>query len=108
MSSDIKLTAKEEIHRTLRFCNFFIRRIGLSFIDEIPKTFMEKLNVLSSFVMASSLLILMLVGEYAYIVYLLLNSVSLEELIGSYLHIAGYDTMSKYMYLFVHRKRDYT
>ncbi|XP_013195343.2 odorant receptor 4 [Amyelois transitella] len=42
----------------------------------------------------SSLLSLMVVGQYAYIAYLLVNSVTLEELIGSYLHIAGYDTMS--------------
>ncbi|KAM3966695.1 odorant receptor 4 [Aphomia sociella] len=94
MSDDTKIIAQKEIHSTLRFCNFFIRRIGLSFIDKIPKTFMEKLNVFLSFIFASSLLVLMLFGEYAYIVYLLVNSVSLEQLIGSYLHIAGYDTMS--------------
>ncbi|XP_059049308.1 odorant receptor 4-like [Achroia grisella] len=94
MSEDIKKIAKKEIHTTLLFCNFFIRRIGLSFVDEIPNTLSQKLNVLSAFIGGSSLVILILTGEYAYIIFLLANSVSLEKLIGGNVHVAGYGTMS--------------
>ncbi|XP_026764626.2 odorant receptor 4 isoform X1 [Galleria mellonella] len=94
MSKDKTLIAKKEIYGTLRSCNFFIRRIGLSFVDKKPNTFLQKINVLSSFITASSFVALMLISEYVYIVYLLAKSVTLEKLMGSYLHIAGYDTMS--------------
>lgn len=96
MDKDEKLVARKEIHETLRLCNFCIRRTGLSFIDNIPKTLYEKLSKIISLTVSSSLLFWMLVGEYAYIVVKMLNSPSIEELLGSFLHIAGYDTMSEY------------
>lgn len=39
----------------------------------------------------------MLVGEYAYVAGQMVNSASIEDFVGSYVHIAGYDTMSKYI-----------
>ncbi|KAJ8734097.1 hypothetical protein PYW07_014648 [Mythimna separata] len=44
--------------------------------------------------MSSSLLVLMLAGEIAYVAGQMINNASVEEFVGSYLHIAGYDTMS--------------
>ncbi|XP_037872063.1 odorant receptor 4 isoform X3 [Bombyx mori] len=40
------------------------------------------------------MLVLMLAGEVAYVAGQMINSASIEEFVGSYLHIAGYDTMS--------------
>lgn len=95
MPKDEKVIARKEIKETLRICNFCIRRTGLSFIDNIPKTLYAKFSRYLSLVVSSSLLFWMLVGEYAYIAVQMASSPSIEELLGSYLHIAGYDTMSK-------------
>ncbi|XP_075986147.1 odorant receptor 4-like [Anticarsia gemmatalis] len=94
MSSDEKSVALKEIHTTLNLCNFCIRRVGLSFIDETPKTFYEKLSKNLALIISSSLLVLMLAGEIAYVSGQLINISSVEEFVGSYLHIAGYDTLS--------------
>ncbi|XP_059049030.1 odorant receptor 4-like [Achroia grisella] len=94
MSEDTKKIAEKEIHNTLRFCNFFIRNVGLSFVDEIPTTYFKKIFVLGYFVAALSLILLILIGEHAYIIYIFHNLVSLEQLIGSNLHIIGYGIIS--------------
>ncbi|XP_052753868.1 odorant receptor 4-like [Galleria mellonella] len=94
MPEDRTLIAKKEIYGTLRSCNFFIRRIGLSFVDKIPNSYLQKISVAASFITALSLVSHKTISEYAYIVYLLAKSVTLEKLMGSYLHIAGYDTIS--------------
>ncbi|XP_050553229.1 odorant receptor 4-like [Spodoptera frugiperda] len=93
MSEEERNVARKEIHETLKLCNFCVRNIGLSFID-IPKSFFQSLTSYLSFIMSSSLLVLMLAGEIAYVAGQMINTASVEEFVGSYLHIAGYDTMS--------------
>lgn len=95
MSEEERSVARKEIHETLKLCNFCVRNIGLSFID-IPKSFFQSLTSYLSFIMSSSLLVLMLAGEIAYVAGQMINTASVEEFVGSYLHIAGYDTMSEY------------
>lgn len=91
--------ARREINETLRLCNLCIRRIGLSFIDEdVSNTVYEKCLKYFSLLTCSSFLFLMLLGEYAYIVGQMSKSASIEDFIGSYLHIAGYDTLSKFVF----------
>lgn len=97
MSELDKEIARKEIHETLRMCNFCIRRVGLSFIDDIPVGLYGKLKKHFALILSSSLLFLMLVGEYAYVAGQMVNSASIEDFVGSYVHIAGYDTMSKYI-----------
>lgn len=97
--------AQKEIFETLSLCNFCIRRIGLSFIDNIPKTLMDKFKTYLSFVLSSSLLILMLAGEITCVAGQMINSSSIEDFVGSYLHIAGYDTMSKYNALRINERK---
>ncbi|CAH0699117.1 unnamed protein product [Spodoptera exigua] len=61
MSEEERNVARKEIHETLNLCNFCVRNIGLSFID-IPKSFFQSLTSYLSFIMSSSLLVLMLAG----------------------------------------------
>ena len=96
MSEEEKTVAREEIHETLNLCNFCIRIIGLSFLDAAPKTFLYRLRSNLSFIVSSTLLVLMLGGEIAYVAGKVINTATIEEFVGSYLHIAGYDTMSEY------------
>lgn len=92
--------AEMEIRQTLSISNIFMRMNGLSFIDEPPKSLLGKLKVYSKFVVSSLLLFWMLVGEIAFTASLIVGTVSVEELIRGYVHIAGYDTMSKYSNIF--------
>ncbi|XP_062528341.1 odorant receptor 4 isoform X1 [Bombyx mori] len=94
MSESDQKFARMEILETLKLCNFCIRRVGLSFIDEVPLTVLAKLKKYFLFIFSSSMLVLMLAGEVAYVAGQMINSASIEEFVGSYLHIAGYDTMS--------------
>nr|WQS23364.1 odorant receptor 12 [Diaphania glauculalis] len=94
MTTNNRKVAETEIRQTLNISNIFMRMNGLSFIDKPPRNFVEKLKVHLKFVVASSLLFWMLVGEIAFTASLLAGSVSVEELIKGYVHIAGYDTMS--------------
>ncbi|XP_059049028.1 odorant receptor 4-like [Achroia grisella] len=92
--SETRTLAEKEIHNTLLYCNFFIRRVGLSFIDDVPTTNLRKIIVLSHFVIATSLAILILIGEQGYVVYLLSKTVSVEQLLDGNLHVLGYGIMS--------------
>ncbi|XP_026764625.1 odorant receptor 4 isoform X1 [Galleria mellonella] len=93
MSEDTTI-AEKEIHNTLFYCNFFIRNIGLSFIDEIPTTYARKIIVFSSFVVVFCFLVLLLLGQIIFIIILMVNSVSVEQFIGgSNLHVFGYGIM---------------
>ncbi|KAL0895809.1 hypothetical protein ABMA27_011844 [Loxostege sticticalis] len=94
MAENERVIAQREIDETLSKCNIFMRLNGLSFIDAPPKTTQDKIKVYFAFVVSSSLLFWMLVGEFAFTVSLLSGSVSVEEIIKSYVHIAGYDSMS--------------
>lgn len=96
MSDDEKIVARDEIHETLNLCNFCIRIIGLSFLDAAPKTFFYRIRSYLLFIISSSLLVLMLGGEIAYVAGQVIHTATIEEFVGSYLHIAGYDTMSEY------------
>lgn len=100
MSESDQKFARMEILKTLKLCNFCIRRVGLSFIDEVPLTVLAKLKKYFLFIFSSSMLVLMLAGEVAYVAGQMINSASIEEFVGSYLHIAGYDTMSMYVCIF--------
>lgn len=97
MSSEHKNVAQQEINETLGLCNFCIRTIGLSFIDESPKTLYEQLSRTLTFIIASLLLILLLMGEMAHVLVQIMNATSIEEFVGSHLHIVGYGTLSEYI-----------
>uniref|UniRef100_A0A0K8TVB7 Odorant receptor n=1 Tax=Epiphyas postvittana TaxID=65032 RepID=A0A0K8TVB7_EPIPO len=86
-------TSRREIHRTLDLCNFCTRMIGLSFIDEPPTSVFAKIKTTSIFVISALALILLVVGEIAYVTSLILRTTSVAEFVTS-LHIVGYGSMS--------------
>lgn len=98
MAHENKKIAQKEIHATLTLCNYCIRILGLSFIDEIPQTFYEKLKRNLLFIVTLSLLVLMLISEFVFVTGRIVNAASIEDFVSSYLHIAGYDTLSKFVY----------
>ncbi|KAJ0181129.1 hypothetical protein K1T71_003214 [Dendrolimus kikuchii] len=53
-----------------------------------------KVKTYTAFVISSTLLVTMLAGEIGCVAVKMLSFASIEEFVGSYLHIAGYDTMS--------------
>lgn len=95
MASNNRKVADKEIRLTLRISNLFMRLNGISFLDDPPRSFVGKLKVWSKFVVSSSLLFWMLVGEIAFTASMLAGAVSVDEFIRGYVHIAGYDTMSE-------------
>lgn len=99
MLCEEKDVARKEIQETLNLCNFCIRILGLSFIDDVPKTLYHGVMTNVTLVMTSTMLVLMLAGEIAYVVGQMIHSASVEEFVGSYLHIVGYGTMSEYIVL---------
>lgn len=93
MSSNV--VATQEIHKTLKLCNFCTTKIGFSFIDEPPKSLIFKIYSLVWFLGSTLILALKLVGQINYAVTKLVTSASVVEFVAG-LHIIGYDTMSKY------------
>lgn len=87
--------AEREIRQTLSISNIFMRMNGLSFIDEPPRGLREKLKVHSSFVISSSLLFLTIIGQVSFTASLIVSTVSVEDLIRGYVHVAGYGILSK-------------
>ncbi|XP_047036578.1 odorant receptor 4-like [Helicoverpa zea] len=94
MSGVEKSVARKEIYDTLALCNICIRTIGLSFIDDVPNTFFNSLVIYIAFIVSALLVVLMLAGEIAYVAGQMIHNASIEEFVGSYVHIAGYDTLS--------------
>jgi hypothetical protein len=97
----VKTIARREIYESLGKCDFYVKRLGLSFISKLPKTFLGKLSIYIKLCIASVLVFTKLLGEYSLTASLVATHVSLEDFIGSYLHIAGYDTMSNYLFEFI-------
>ncbi|XP_047539671.1 odorant receptor 85b-like [Vanessa atalanta] len=93
MSSKDKVKAKQEIHKTLKLCNFCTRKIGISFTDEQPKNLICKIWTYMWFLGSALILFLKLAGQVDYAVSKLVNSASVVEFVAG-LHIIGYDTMS--------------
>lgn len=95
MTEEEKQIASKEIHETLKICNFCTGSIGISLVDDIPTTFKGRLKTYIALFITSSFVVLIIVGEYAYIVGQMMTSARIEDLIGSNLHVAGYGTMSE-------------
>ncbi|XP_050354396.1 odorant receptor 4-like [Nymphalis io] len=93
MSRKDKVMAKQEIHKTLKLCNFCTRKIGLSFIDEQPTTLLCKIWTHIWFLGSAVIIFFKFAGEANFAVTKLVNSASVVEFVAS-LHIIGYDIMS--------------
>ncbi|XP_041973673.1 odorant receptor 4-like [Aricia agestis] len=102
MSKEIQ--ARQEIHLSLRLTNFCTRKIGLSFIDEEPKSFVKRFRSNLLFVISALSIGLLVVGEILEVIYKL-NSSSSVEVFVSKLHIVGYGIMSSGKFLTLWHKQ---
>lgn len=93
MSPENKEVAKQEIHKTLKLCNFCTRKIGISFTDEPPTSMFWKAWKQLWFLGSALVLFLKLSGQVNYVVDKLVTSASVVDFVAN-LHIVGYDTMS--------------
>ncbi|XP_072935448.1 odorant receptor 4-like [Epargyreus clarus] len=105
MPQDSENIAQNEIHKTLSFCDFCTRKVGLSFIDVAPKSLIRKIGVNLWLLLSAIVLFLMSAGEVGYVTNKLMTSSSVEEFVSS-LHIVGYDTMSFGKLLTIWYKRE--
>ncbi|XP_049888055.1 odorant receptor 4-like [Pectinophora gossypiella] len=85
-------TSRREVYETLKLCNFCSRCIGISFIDDPPRTFMGKLKITALYIFSISALVGLIAGEFTYVLSLLVGSTSVAEFVAS-LHIVGYGIM---------------
>ncbi|XP_034841165.1 odorant receptor 4-like isoform X2 [Maniola hyperantus] len=93
MFAKYKEIAKEEIHKTLKLCNFCTRKLGISFIDEQPTVMLWKVWNQLWLIGSAIVLFLKVSGQVNCVVNKLATSSSVEDFVAS-LHIVGYDTMS--------------
>nr|QIJ45791.1 olfactory receptor [Glyphodes pyloalis] len=94
MALSEKEIAKKQILQTFRIGNIFMRVNGISFIGNPPETFWGKLKVYVTFSISILLVIYMVVGQISYTASLLVGSVSVDELLRGYVHVAGYGVIS--------------
>lgn len=90
-----QMSAKKEIHETLRLCNFCFMPMGVSLIDEPSKHILGRLKTYLPLFISFIFLDYMILGQYSYVIHQMKTcSNAIEGLIGSNLHVAGYGLMS--------------
>lgn len=94
MSTHDNITAEQEIQRTLKLCNYCTKIIGISLIDELPKSIFPKLWKYICFLGTMIILMLKEAGQISYAITKLGSSASVADFVAG-LHIVGYDFISK-------------
>lgn len=87
--------ALKEIYKSLNLCDFCTRQIGLTFKATYKMLFLRKLWTTVLLLSSALILFLKVAGEIKYVFDKLATSSSVVDFVSG-LHIAGYDTMSKY------------
>ncbi|CAH0722491.1 unnamed protein product, partial [Brenthis ino] len=93
MSTHDNITAEQEIQKTLKLCNYCTRFIGMSLIDELPKSVFGNLRKYMCFLGTMIILILKEAGQISYAITKLASSASVADFVAG-LHIIGYDFIS--------------